>query len=40
MQGREFDFELKKCYFMVKKRIVLLLVISYEGIEVDKVKID
>jgi len=30
----------KKCHFMVKKVIVLGHVISYDGIEVDKAKID
>lgn len=40
MQGEGFDLKLrKKCYFMVKKGIDLVHVISYDEIAVDRVKI-
>ena len=40
MHGEEFDSQLRKCHFMVKKGIVLEHIISQNGIEVDKEKID
>jgi len=40
MLGEELDSNWKKYHFMIKKKIVLGLVISHDGIEVNKVKID
>jgi len=40
MQGEKFDFEWKKSHSSIKKGIVLGHVISHDGIEVDRAKID
>jgi len=40
VQGEKFNLELRKMHFMVKKGIVLGHVISKDGIEVDKAKVD
>jgi len=40
VQEEKFDFKLEKVHFMVKKGIVLSHIISSDGIEVDKAKID
>ena len=40
VQGENLVLNWEKCHFMVKQRIVLGHVISYQGIEVDKMKVD
>jgi len=40
MQGGKFDSKLKKMPFVVNKGVILGHVISHDGIEVDKAKID
>ena len=40
MLGQEFDYKWDKCHVMVKKSIILDHIISSEGIEVDKAKVD
>ena len=39
-RGKNLTLNWEKCHFMVKKGIVLRHVISHDGIEVDKAKID
>jgi hypothetical protein len=40
VQGKGLVLNWEKCHFMVKQGIVLGHVISHQGIEVDKVKVD